>query len=70
MALITLIPSETVKEGRFLPKRKSVSGWEPHDEEFVKNAAHELRTPVSAISSAIGVLQNRAKETRRNATGS
>jgi two-component system, OmpR family, phosphate regulon sensor histidine kinase PhoR len=30
-------------------------------EDFVKNAAHELRTPVSAISSAVEVLQNGAK---------
>jgi two-component system phosphate regulon sensor histidine kinase PhoR len=45
-----------------LPKRESPSGWEPNDEEFVKHAAHELRTPVSAISSAIEVLQSGAKE--------
>lgn len=45
-----------------MPKRTSQSGWEPNDEEFVKHAAHELRTPVSAISSAIEVLQNGAKE--------
>jgi two-component system phosphate regulon sensor histidine kinase PhoR len=37
-------------------------GRKDHHEEFVKNAAHELRTPVSAISSAIEVLQNGAKE--------
>lgn len=45
-----------------MPKRETPSGWEPNDEEFVKHAAHELRTPVSAISSAIEVLQNGAKE--------
>jgi len=32
-----------------------------HHEVFVKNAAHELRTPVSAISSAIEILQDGAK---------
>lgn len=32
--------------------------------DFVKNAAHELRTPVSAISSAIEVLQSGAKDDR------
>lgn len=31
-------------------------------QDFVKNAAHELRTPVSAISSAIEVLQDGAKD--------
>ena len=31
------------------------------EKDFVKNAAHELRTPVSAISSAIEVLQDGAK---------
>ena len=31
------------------------------EQDFVKNAAHELRTPVSAISSAIEVLQDGAK---------
>ena len=40
---------------------RRVAGRNDHDE-FVKNAAHELRTPVSAISSAIKVLQNGAKE--------
>lgn len=44
-----------------MPDRKPQSGWQHHDEDFVKNAAHELRTPVSAISSAIEVLQNGAK---------
>jgi signal transduction histidine kinase len=38
------------------------SGGDQQHEDFVKNAAHELRTPVSAISSAIEVLQNGAKE--------
>lgn len=32
--------------------------------EFVANAAHELRTPVTAITSAIEVLQGGAKESR------
>ncbi|HYX88495.1 MAG TPA: HAMP domain-containing sensor histidine kinase [Gaiellaceae bacterium] len=32
-------------------------------DEFVKRAAHELRTPLSAIASAIEVLQAGAKET-------
>jgi two-component system, OmpR family, phosphate regulon sensor histidine kinase PhoR len=32
------------------------------DPDFVKNAAHELRTPVAAIASAVEVLQNGAKE--------
>jgi signal transduction histidine kinase len=31
-------------------------------EDFVKNAAHELRTPISAISTAIEVLQSGAKD--------
>jgi signal transduction histidine kinase len=44
-----------------LPKRKPNTGWEKHHEEFLKNAAHELRTPVSSISSAIEVLQRGAK---------
>jgi two-component system, OmpR family, phosphate regulon sensor histidine kinase PhoR len=30
--------------------------------DFVKNAAHELRTPISSISSAIEVLQSGAKD--------
>jgi len=32
--------------------------------EFVANAAHELRTPVTAITSAVEVLQSGAKESR------
>jgi signal transduction histidine kinase len=44
-----------------LPQRQPDTGWEKHHEEFLKNAAHELRTPVSAISSAIEVLQAGAK---------
>jgi signal transduction histidine kinase len=32
------------------------------EREFVMNAAHELRTPLSAISSAVEVLQQGAKE--------
>jgi two-component system, OmpR family, phosphate regulon sensor histidine kinase PhoR len=42
-----------------LPQREPDT--ERHHEEFLKNAAHELRTPVSAISSAIEVLQAGAK---------
>jgi signal transduction histidine kinase len=45
-----------------LPERKPESGWERHDDDFVKHAAHELRTPVSAISSAIEVLQGGGKD--------
>jgi signal transduction histidine kinase len=45
-----------------MPKSTLPSGWDQHDADFVKNAAHELRTPVSAISSAIEVLQNGAKD--------
>jgi signal transduction histidine kinase len=47
-----------------LPRKtaRRADGRNDHHEEFVKNAAHELRTPVSAISSAIEVLQNGAKE--------
>lgn len=37
-------------------------GRERGHEDFIKNAAHELRTPVSAIASAIEVLQSGAKE--------
>lgn len=42
--------------------RKPKSSWDAHHEDFVKNAAHELRTPVSAISSAVEVLQDGAKD--------
>ena len=45
-----------------MPKRTLPTGWDQHDADFVKNAAHELRTPVSAISSAVEVLQNGAKD--------
>jgi len=34
------------------------------EREFVTNAAHELRTPLAAIGSAVEVLQSGAKETR------
>ena len=34
------------------------------EREFVTNAAHELRTPLSAIASAVEVLQHGAKERR------
>ena len=44
-----------------MPMRKPKRGSEAHHEDFLKNAAHELRTPVSAISSAIEVLQGGAK---------
>jgi signal transduction histidine kinase len=44
--------------GRRPPSESGVPGGES----FVKNAAHELRTPLSAISSAIDVLQAGAKE--------
>jgi signal transduction histidine kinase len=44
-----------------LPNER-LPGWEEHHENFFKNAAHELRTPVSSISSAIEVLQKGAKE--------
>jgi two-component system sensor histidine kinase VicK len=33
------------------------------EREFVTNAAHELRTPITAIASAVEVLQHGAKET-------
>ena len=45
-----------------MPKQTPGTVWDKHHEDFVKNAAHELRTPVSAISSAIEVLQDGAKE--------
>jgi two-component system phosphate regulon sensor histidine kinase PhoR len=45
-------------EGGGVPNRQPRAG---EHEDFVKNAAHELRTPVSAISSAIEVLQGGAK---------
>jgi signal transduction histidine kinase len=48
-----------------LPKQKSPprpAARHFGDENFVKHAAHELRTPVSAIASAIEVLQAGAKE--------
>ena len=44
-----------------MPKRKQ-SDWVKEHEDFVKHAAHELRTPVAAISSAVEVLQSGAKE--------
>ena len=44
-----------------MPRREPVAGWGSEHGDFVKNAAHELRTPVSAISSAIEVLQSGAK---------
>jgi signal transduction histidine kinase len=40
----------------------SVLRRERAEREFVANAAHQLRTPVSAIASAIEVLQGGAKE--------
>src|ERR1043166_272471 len=39
-------------------RRRCVS----HHQDFLRNAGHELRTPVSAISSAIEALQRGAKE--------
>jgi two-component system phosphate regulon sensor histidine kinase PhoR len=55
------LPSQSAKGGGI--SSQQTSGWAgPRD--FVKNAAHELRTPVSAISSAIEVLQSGAKEDR------
>ncbi len=36
------------------------------EREFVTNAAHELRTPVAAITSAVDVLQAGAKESRED----
>ena len=44
-----------------MPKREHEAGRDRHYEDFLKNAAHELRTPVSSISSAIEVLQAGAK---------
>src|SRR5262249_20324253 len=35
------------------------------EREFVTNAAHELRTPLAALASAVEVLQSGAKEDRR-----
>lgn len=43
-----------------MPKRKPQRGWDEHD--FVRNAAHDLKTPVAAISSAVEVLQAGAKD--------
>jgi len=60
-----LIPLILCKQGArrtLLRDREPLSGWDDHHEDFVKNAAHELRTPVSAISSAIEVLQDGAKD--------
>jgi two-component system, OmpR family, phosphate regulon sensor histidine kinase PhoR len=34
------------------------------DREFITNAAHQLRTPITAIATAIEVLQNGAKESQ------
>jgi len=40
----------------------TVDSGKLNDQSFVKNAAHELRTPLAAITSAVEVLQNGAKE--------
>jgi signal transduction histidine kinase len=45
-----------------VPKRDPKDRSGSQDEGFIKNVAHELRTPVAAISSAIEVLQDGAKE--------
>jgi signal transduction histidine kinase len=45
-----------------MAQRTPTSGWKMQHQDFVKNAAHELRTPVAAISSAIEVLQDGAKD--------
>ena len=45
-----------------MPRAKQGDRWEKPYADFVKNAAHELRTPVSGITSAIEVLQKGAKE--------
>ncbi len=45
-----------------MPRGKQREGWERSYADFVKNAAHELRTPVSGISSSIEALQSGAKE--------
>jgi signal transduction histidine kinase len=42
-----------------LARPRNQDGWE---QQFVKHAAHELRGPVSAIASAVEVLQAGAKE--------
>jgi signal transduction histidine kinase len=36
------------------------------DREFITNAAHQLRTPITAIATAIEVLQNGAKESQES----
>ena len=51
---------QSAKRGGISCRNKQPSWAGPRD--FVKSAAHELRTPVSAISSAIEVLQSGAKE--------
>jgi signal transduction histidine kinase len=43
-----------------LPKGEPKRRWDEHD--FVRNAAHDLRAPVAAISSAVEVLQAGAKD--------
>lgn len=58
--LRAVVPSNGARRAG-LPKQKGTRGGELQ-RDFVKNAAHELRTPVSAISSAIEVLQDGAKE--------
>jgi signal transduction histidine kinase len=50
-AAVVVVTDVTVRERR-----------ERAEREFVMNAAHELRTPLSAISSAVEVLQQGAKE--------
>ena len=51
---------QVVAAGRRLPGRdRSASGVERAEREFVTNAAHELQTPLAAITSAVEVLQAR-----------
>jgi signal transduction histidine kinase len=45
-----------------VPKGKHEKGWERSYADFLKNAAHELRRPVSGIASAVEVLQKGAKD--------
>jgi two-component system phosphate regulon sensor histidine kinase PhoR len=64
-ALLTLegLPAEDGSAVLLLQNVTEREGVRRAEREWVTNAAHELRTPISAIASAVEVLQGGAKET-------
>jgi two-component system, OmpR family, phosphate regulon sensor histidine kinase PhoR len=60
--VMALPPDATGEALLVIADVSSVLRRERAEREFVANAAHQLRTPVSAIASAIEVLQGGAKE--------